>query len=56
VNTFVDVVMAATVVGLVSARQANSKKEKSLLSRVARAIPLSLKSTRGRWEIAAHCE
>jgi succinyl-CoA synthetase beta subunit len=35
--------MAATVFGSISATQANSKREKSLLSRVARAIPLSLK-------------
>jgi hypothetical protein len=45
--------MAATVVGSISARQANSKKKSRLLSRVARAIPLSLKSIGGGLKIAA---
>ena len=35
-----EVFMAATVVGSISATQANSKKEKLLLTPAARAIPL----------------
>ena len=40
-KTFVDVVMAATVVGWSFRKASQFEKEKSLLSRVARAIPLS---------------
>jgi hypothetical protein len=42
VMSFIEIFMAATVVGAVSAGQANFEQEKSLLIPVARAIPLSL--------------